>query len=121
MTSDAAFAALCGVSPVDASSGKTTGHRLNREGNRQANAALHRIVVGRMSHHQPTKDYIARRPAQGKSEKSIMRCLKRYVAREIYSHLVNPRPAEITDDLRPRRTALNIPMGIVALAVGETL
>ena len=72
-----------------------------------------------MGHHQPTKDYIARRTAQGKSKKSIMRCLKRYVAREIYSHLVNPRPAEITDDLRPRRTALNIPMRVVALAVGE--
>ena len=62
---------------MDASSGKTTGHRLNRGGNRQANAALHRIVVGRMGHHQPTKDYIARRTAQGKSKKSIMRCLKR--------------------------------------------
>ena len=121
LTSDAAFAALCGASPVDASSGKTTGHRLNRGGNRQANAALHRIVVGRMGHHQPTKDYIARRTAQGKSKKSIMRCLKRYIAREIYSHLVNPRPAEITDDLRPRRTALNIPIRVVALAVGENV
>lgn len=69
---------------MEASSGKTTGHRLNRGGNRQANAALHRIVVGRMGHHQPAKDYIARRTAQGKSKKSIMRCLKRYVAREIY-------------------------------------
>ena len=119
LTSDAGFAALCGASPVEASSGKITGHRLNRGGNRQANAALHRIVVGRMGHHQPTKDYIARRTAQGKSKKSIMRCLKRYVAREVYSHLVNPRPAEITDDLRPRRTALNIPIRVVALAVGE--
>ena len=121
VTSDAAFAALCGASPVEASSGKTTGHRLNRGGNRQANAALHRIVLVRLSHHQPTKDYVARRTAEGKSKKSIMRCLKRYIAREIYNHLVNPKPAEITDDLRPRRTAMNIPMRVVAQAVGANI
>lgn len=118
LTSDAAFAALCGASPVAASSGKTTGHRLNRGGNRAANAALHRIVVVRMGSHQPTKDYIARRTAQGKSKRAIMRCLKRYVAREIYRHLTNPQPAVQITDLRARRTAMALPLRTVAAAVG---
>lgn len=121
LTSDAAFAALCGASPVAASSGKTTSHRLNRGGNRAANAALHRIVLVRMSTHQPTKDYIAKRTAQGKTKRAIMRCLKRYVAREIYHHLANPKPAVQTGDLRARRTAMALPMRAVADAVGVTI
>lgn len=90
--SEAAFAKLCGVCPVPASSGKTTGrHRLNRGGNRQANAALYRIVVVRLRWHQPTIDYAARRTVEGLSKKEIIRCLKRYVAREVF-HLL-PRQA----------------------------
>jgi transposase len=87
LRSEAAFAALCGSSPVEASSGKTVRHRLNRGGDRQANAALHRIVVVRLRWHQPTRDYLARRTAEGKTKKEIMRCLKRYVAREVFAVL----------------------------------
>jgi transposase len=78
---------LCGSSPINASSGKTNRHRLNRGGNRQANAALHRIVLVRMRYHQPTRAYVDRRTSEGKSKREIMRCLKRYVAREVYTAL----------------------------------
>jgi transposase len=87
---EAALAKLCGVNPIPASSGKTQRLRLNRGGNRQANAALYRIVVVRMRCHVPTLAYVARRTAEGKSKPEIMRCLKRYVAREVWSHT---RPA----------------------------
>ncbi|HEX9124695.1 MAG TPA: IS110 family transposase, partial [Actinomycetota bacterium] len=81
LRSEAAFAKLCGVSPVEASSGKITRHRLNRGGDRHANAALHRIVMVRLRwRHQATTDYLARRMAEGKSKREIVRCLKRYVA-----------------------------------------
>ena len=85
--SEAAFAALCGTSPVEASSGKTRRHRLNRGGDRHANAALHRIVIVRLGWHQPTRDYVARRTARGKTKKEILRCLKRYVACEVFAVL----------------------------------
>ena len=81
---EASFAALCGASPVDASSGKQIRHRLNRGGDRQANSALWRIVMTRMSCDPRTRAYVARRTAQGKTIKEIIRCLKRYVAREVY-------------------------------------
>jgi transposase len=71
---------LCGSSPIPASSGQTRRHRLNRGGNRQANAALYRIVLVRMRYHQPTKAYVQRRTSKGKSKREIIRCLKRYVA-----------------------------------------
>jgi transposase len=87
LRSEGAFAMLCGASPVEASSGKTVRHRLNRGGDRQANAALHRIVIVRLRWHQPTKDYMARRIAEGKTTKEIIRCLKRYVAREVFAAL----------------------------------
>ena len=90
LRSEAAFAALCGTSPVEASSGKTRRHRLNRGGDRQANAALHRIVVVRLRWHQPTRDYVARRTGEGKGKKEILRCLKRYVAREVFAVLHQP-------------------------------
>ena len=90
--SEAALAKLCGACPIPASSGQTNGrHRLNRGGNRQANAALFRAVVVRMRWHPPTIAYVERRRAQGLSKKEIIRCLKRYLAREIY-HLL-PQPA----------------------------
>lgn len=90
LRSEAAFAALCGTNPVPASSGKITRFRLNRGGDRQANAALHRAIVTRMRWHEPTKDYVARRTAEGKTTPEIMRCLKRYVAREVYAALTDP-------------------------------
>ncbi|MGF1668243.1 MAG: IS110 family transposase [Acidimicrobiia bacterium] len=89
-TSEAGFAAACGVSPVDASSGQQQRHRLNRGGDRQANAALYRIVIVRLRYHQPTKDYMARRLAEGKTKREIIRCLKRYVARDVYRILTQP-------------------------------
>lgn len=85
--SEAAFAKLCGVCPVPASSGKTSRHRLNRGGDRRANAALYRVAVVRMRYHRPTREYIQRRTNEGKSPREIRRCLKRYIAREIYRHL----------------------------------
>ena len=85
--SEAAFAKLCGVCPVPASSGKTNRHRLNRGGNRRANAALYRVALVRMRHHRPTQEYVQKRTAEGKSPREIRRCLKRYIAREIYQHL----------------------------------
>jgi len=88
LVTEASFAALCGASPVDASSGKQRRHRLNRGGDRQANSALWRIVLVRMSHDPRTRAYVARRTAEGKTTKEIMRCLKRYVAREICKALV---------------------------------
>ena len=87
LRSEAAFAMLCGASPVEASSGKTVRHRLNRGGDRQANAALYRIVIVRMRYHAPTRAYVERRTAQGLSKAEIIRCLKRYVAREVYGIL----------------------------------
>jgi len=87
LRSEAAFSMLCGSSPIQASSGKTTRHRLNRGGDRQANAALYRIVIVRLRHDQRTKDYLARRIQQGKSKREVIRCLKRYVAREIFAVL----------------------------------
>jgi transposase len=90
--SEAAFAKLCGVCPVPASSGKTSRHRLNRGGNRRANAALYRVALVRMRHHPPTRRYVERRTAEGKSPREIRRCLKRYIAREIYQHLCTNKP-----------------------------
>ena len=88
---EAAFAALCGTNPIPASSGKTTRHRLNRGGNRQANAALHRIIIVRLRWHQPTRDYLTRRLTQGKTKPEIIRCLKRHLTREIHAAL-RPHP-----------------------------
>lgn len=83
LRSEAAFAALCGVSPLPASSGRTDRHRLNRGGDRAANCALYTVVMVRMRYDQRTRDYVARRTEQGLSKREIMRCLKRYVAREL--------------------------------------
>ena len=88
---EASFAALCGASPVDASSGKQIRHRLNRGGDRQANSALWTIAMTRLAHDPRTKAYLARRTAEGKTKKEIIRCLKRYIAREIYKTLCRPQ------------------------------
>lgn len=90
LRSEAAWAHLCAAAPISASSGKVTRHRLNPGGDRQANHALWRIVITRMSSHPPTRAYVERRTGEGKTKTEIIRCLKRYVAREVYPHL---RPA----------------------------
>ncbi|MEU6760873.1 IS110 family transposase [Streptomyces sp. NPDC046685] len=87
LTSEAAFAMLCGVAPLPASSGRTHRHRLNRGGDRQANSALHRIVICRLRWDKRTKTYVERRTQEGMSKKEIMRCLKRYVARDVFNAL----------------------------------
>ena len=88
--SEAAFAALCGETPIPASSGRTNRHRLNRGGDRQANAALHRIVVVRLRYDKRTKEYMRRRTGEGLSKTEVIRCLKRYVAREVFPTLQIP-------------------------------
>jgi transposase len=85
--SEAAFAALAGVNPIPASSGNTTRHRLNRGGDRRLNRALHMAVVTRMTHHPQTRAYVERRRAEGHTTKEIRRCLKRYLARQLYRTL----------------------------------
>jgi transposase len=90
---EAAFAKLCGVAPIPASSGKTNRHRLSRGGHRQANSALYRVVIVRMRFHQPTIDYLTRRSREGRSKRDIIRCLTRFLAREIYQHVMNDRAA----------------------------
>ena len=96
LRTEASFAALCGASPVDASSGKQHRHRLNRGGDRQANSALWRIVFTRMTTDPRTMAYVARRTAEGKTTREIMRCLKRYVAREVYKALATREVAAAT-------------------------
>jgi len=99
--SEATLAKLCGACPIPAGSGKTSGrHRFNRGDNRQANAALYRITIVRVRWHPPTIAYVQQRTEQGLSKKDIMRCLKRFVAREIYNLLPEPScqrpPAEMS-------------------------
>jgi transposase len=88
LRSEAALAHLCGAAPIPASSGRTDRHRLNRGGDRAANSALHTIVLCRMRHDPRTRDYVQRRTKQGLSKKEIMRCLKRYIVREIHTALL---------------------------------
>jgi transposase len=89
LRSEASFASLCGVSPIEASSGKVVRHRLNRGGNREANRALYMICLARMRRDRLTQEYVARRTKEGKSKREIIRCLKRYVAREAYRVLIS--------------------------------
>jgi transposase len=95
LRSEAAFAMLCGAAPLPASSGRTQRHRLNRGGDRQANAALYRIVLCRVRWDPRTRAYAARRTTQGMSKPEIIRCLKRYIAREVYTALLNPDPSSV--------------------------
>ncbi|MER7960105.1 IS110 family transposase [Streptomyces sp. NPDC096030] len=93
LKNEASFAALCGVSPVEHSSGKSQRRRLNRGGNRQANAALYRIVLSRLRWDDRTRAYLQRRTAEGKTKREVIRCLKRYTAREIHRYLsASPLP-----------------------------
>jgi transposase len=101
---EAAFAKLCGVAPQPASSGRTSGrHRLSRGGDRAANSALYIVTIVRLRHHQPTRDYVQRRTAEGLSKREIIRCLKRYIAREIYANL--PRHASVVQPANTTRAA----------------
>ena len=108
MNSEAAFAALCALSPVAASSGRIVRHRLNRGGNRQANNALWPIATNRMRTDAATKEHVTRREAEGKTHTEIIRCLKRHIAREIYHLLTDPPPTPHGTDLRHRRTQARI-------------
>lgn len=96
LRSEAAFAKLCGACPIPASSGVTNRHRLFRGGHRQANAAPFRIATVRMRWHEPTMAYVSRRTAEGLSKKDILRCLKRFIAREIYHALLRDHRARAT-------------------------
>jgi transposase len=96
LRSEASFASLCGVSPRQASSGKTKRHRLNRGGDRLANNALWRIVLVRLARDEPTMRYMERRTQEGLSKREIIRCLKRFVAREIYHTLAPTRNTSVT-------------------------
>lgn len=93
LRSEPAWAHLCGVAPIQASSGKVTRHRLNRGGDRNANQALWRVALTRMSSDDRTRAYVERRTAEGKSKREILRCLKRYIAREVYPHLLRAASA----------------------------
>ncbi len=84
LRSEASFAALCGVSPIPASSGKVSRHRLNRGGDRAANSALHIIAIGRLRTDPRTRDYVQRRISEGHSKLEAIRCIKRYIAREVF-------------------------------------
>lgn len=95
LRSEASFASLCGVSPIEVSLGKVVRHRLNRGGNRDANRALHMICVVRMGRDRRTRGYVLRRTAEGKTKLEIVRCLKRYIAREAYRMLVQVAAAPL--------------------------
>jgi transposase len=117
VSTEAKFAALVGVAPIPASSGKMSRHRLSRAGDRQANKAIHRVVLVRMRYDSRTRSYVARRRQEGKSTKEIMRCLKRYVAREVYEQLLHPQPAPDAGPLRTVRTAKHLTLQQAAYAL----
>ena len=117
LTSEASFAALCGASPVQASSGQTIRYRLNRGGDRQANNALWRIAITRMRTHQLTQEYVRKRQSDGKTRREIIRCLKRHIAREIYHILTNPPPTPNPAHLRTLRQNAHITLTQAAAAL----
>ncbi|WP_416378194.1 transposase, partial [Collinsella aerofaciens] len=109
LRSEASFAAICGACPIPASSGKTVRHRLNRGGDRQANSALHEIARQRVMRDPETAEYAERARGRGKSDREVMRCLKRYVARKAYRALMRPheirRPEDASELVAARRAA----------------
>lgn len=120
MGSESSFSMLCGASPIEASSGKVIRHRLNRGGNRKANQALHAIVINRMRYDERTAEYVRRRTEDGKSKREIIRCLKRYVAREVYHALISPKKTRHASgrSLKDRRVATGLTQKQVASALG---
>ena len=115
--SDASFAALCGASPIQASSGQTIRHRLNRGGDRHANQALWRIAMVRLRSDPRTQAYAARRRSEGKTTRDTIRCLKRHIAREIHHLLTNPPPTPHGPDLRHQRLNNHITLTAAAAAL----
>jgi len=118
MGTEASFAALCGASPIQASSGQRVRHRLNRGGNRRANSALWRIATTRMRTDARTQQYVARRLAEGKNQREIIRCLKRHIAREVYRLITNPPPTPDCARLRTRRQEAGVTVTQAARALG---
>lgn len=116
--SEAAFAMLAGVAPIPASSGKTNRHRLSRGGDRGANNALYHIALVRWSHDPRTQDYVARQQNAGRTNKDILRLLKRAIAREMFKHLTAPCPIDDYSDLRPARHARNLTLAAAATHLG---
>ena len=114
LRTEASFAALCGVAPVPASSGKTNRHRLSRGGDRAANAALYRIALVRMASDSRTRDYVTRQTTAGRTKKEIIRLLKRAIAREVFRYLTTTVTVPEVADLRPARRAKNITVTAVA-------
>jgi transposase len=114
LRNEASFAAMCGVSPVQASSGQTTRHRLNRSGNRQANHALWRIATARLITDAETRAYAERHTSEGKSRREIVRCRKRYIAREVFRTLTRPEAIPRGADLHDARTAAGFNLKQVA-------
>ena len=119
MKSEAAFSMLCGTSPVPASSGRTDRFRLNRGGDRQANRAIHEIARTRMTNDKRTQDYIAKRISEGKTKKEAIRCLCRFIAREVYGLITGPQePLPDAAALSERRKELGLTQSDVARALG---
>ncbi|MFD5405987.1 IS110 family RNA-guided transposase [Streptomyces griseorubiginosus] len=118
MRSEASFAALCGAAPVPASSGRTNRHRLSRGGDRQANAALYRIALVRMSSDVRTRAYVVRQTAAGRTKKEVIRLLKRAIAREMFRCLTTTVAVPDIADLRPLRQAKNITLTAAARHFG---
>lgn len=123
--SEAAFAKLCGVCPIPASSGRTNRHRLNKGGNRQGNMALHRIAIVRLRYHKPTRDYMAKKTREGKGKLEIIRCVKRFIAREAYRALISIRNGEVGRGTPAERGAklreLRVSRNITQQQIGEAL
>ena len=117
MRTEASFAALCGASPIEASSGPKTRHRLNRGSNRSTNNALWRIAMVRLSFDERTIAYAARRRAEGKTRRETIRCLKRHIAREIHRLLTDPPQVPHGADLRRQRTQCGLTIGAAAQAL----
>jgi transposase len=98
-TSDAKLARAAGIAPIPASSGRTNRHRLDRGGNRQINAAIHRMAITRARCHPDTQNYVARKKTEGKTQRDAIRCLKRHLTRRIWHLLQPPSPTEISLNL----------------------
>lgn len=118
LRTEASFAALCGVAPVQASSGKTRRHRLSRGGDRAANCALHTIALSRLQHDARTREWADRQRARGKQGLELLRILKRAIAREVRHHLLDPHAVPPATDLRPLREAKKISLKVAVEAVG---
>ncbi|MFF7392996.1 IS110 family transposase [Streptomyces scabiei] len=118
MRTEASFAALCGTAPVPASSGRTNRHRLSRGGDRDANAALYRIALVRMSHDSRTREYVARQTTAGRTKKEIIRLLKRAIAQEMFRCLTTTVTVPGIADLRPLRQSKNLTLTAAAQHFG---